>query len=494
MTVADPTPRIGLRRPTTAQAPQRSLRTTGARVGWRWLALGLAGSLTISIAAPPLTGGGWWYGTYPPVPRVICYLGMAAMSAAWLGLGARIARSPAVRPRDLFITAAVWATPLLLAPPLFSRDIYSYLAQGAILHLGHDPYRQSPLVLASLGRRDLLDAVSPFWRGSTAPYGPAFIALMSAVVWVSGSHLVLAVILGRLLEAVGIALLAAFVPRLANRLGGDPRKATWIAVLSPLVLLELLSPGHNDALMVGLMVAGVCIALEGRPGWGIAICALGSTIKFPAAVAAAFIAVAWAWEAPSAAAKVKVLAWSAFLGAVVIAVVSLATGLGLQWVSTSIFSTPARVHLAITPTTALGWTLAPLFGVKHFALGHWLSTATTAATALLGAWLLWKVRFVTVACYLGLLLIVAAFAGPAAWPWYFLWGLALLCADPVRQRSWAIAALSVIAVFMVNPDGNLALTISTSPYVLVFYFVAAVLVLLWARGRLPAARPLAART
>ena len=48
-------------------------------------------------------------------------------------------------------TTGFWLAPLLLRVPVFSRDTYSYLAQGALLRDGFDPYlvgpdRQSELV------------------------------------------------------------------------------------------------------------------------------------------------------------------------------------------------------------------------------------------------------------------------------------------------------------------------------------------------------------
>ena len=46
--------------------------------------------------------------------------------------------------------------------------------------------------------------------------------------------------------------------------------------------------------MIGLLAAGIALALDGRPLAGIAVCALAATIKVPALAGAVFIAVAWA--------------------------------------------------------------------------------------------------------------------------------------------------------------------------------------------------------
>ena len=48
-----------------------------------------------------------------------------------------------------------------------------------------------------------------------------------------------------------------FLPRLARHLGTDPGVALWLGALSPLALFSFVASGHNDALMVGLLVAGV---------------------------------------------------------------------------------------------------------------------------------------------------------------------------------------------------------------------------------------------
>ena len=82
------------------------------------------------------------------------------------------------------------------------------------------------------------------------------------------------------------------------------------------------------------------------------------------------------------------------MAAGVLGVVSLITGLGLDWVSGSL-STPAKVRLAITPSTALGYTVAHAFGVagSSKAIESAFGVVTLALTAGLGAWLLYRVRF-----------------------------------------------------------------------------------------------------
>ncbi len=454
--------------------------TVPRRSTWWWASLGLAGSLLTAYAAPravPDPAVRWWY--VPSVPSghalslTLVYVGMAALAAAWLGLGRALPGRAA-----LLGIAAAWVLPLLLAPPLFSRDIYSYLAQGTILHLGHNPYRSAPQLLATLGHHRVLDAVSPFWRGTTAPYGPLFLGLVSVIVGLVGSNLVAGVILVRLIECSGLVLLAVFVPRLAHQLGTDLRRGLWLALLSPLVLLELMAAGHNDVMMAGLLVAGVACALTGRPVLGVVICALAATIKVPALAGVLFIAVAWARAAPDRAARLRLVAQCALAAVAVLALITAVTGSGVDWLSTSLFSTPAKVRLAVTPATALGYTVASLLrdlGVAttgrglEAALGIIASVLTAAA----GLVLLYRVRVRTLVPLLGTFLLIAAAGGPAAWPWYFIWGLALVAAVRAVQRSPVLPVAVALSVFVVKPNGILALPRSTAPVVLVVYIALA---------------------
>ena len=64
-------------------------------------------------------------------------------------------------------------------------------------------------------------------------------------------------------------------------------------------------------------------------------------------------------------------------------------------------------------------------------------------------------------------LVAAALGGPAAWPWYLIWGIVLLAAWPAAQRSVALAAAVTLPVFLVKPDGILLLARSASPAVVV---------------------------
>jgi len=479
----------------------RSARLTG----WGWAGLGLAGSSALTLAGPDLIGGkpiSWWFNLHLPAGRTaLFYAGMAALCVAWLGVGRRRRK-----PSELVLIGAIWCIPLLAGPPLFSHDVYSYLAQGEVLHLGLNPYHHGPEILARFGQNRLLAGVSPIWRTTTSPYGPLFLALASLTVGVVGSNLIAGVLVMRLIELAGLVLLAVFTPRLARSLGTDPGRAIWMAVISPLVLLELIAAGHNDALMVGLLVAGVTLAIERRPLLGIALCSIAAMVKLPAFAAVVFIAVAWArdeWAPPTrpptrppargagqarGGTAARALALSVAVAVAVLAAVSVATGLGLSWVSGGVLSTPGKVHLAITPVTAAGWSLASLLhdlglSASYRGIESGLGAVTLGLTAVLALALLRQVRYGTMALALGVLLLVSVFAGPATWPWYLTWGLALVACCPVTERARAVPVLLVLSVFLVKPNGILALPLQRAPFVLAAYLIAVALIWRSRRGR-----------
>jgi alpha-1,6-mannosyltransferase len=446
-----------------------------------WVLLGFAGSALVAVAGGRLGGGSvhWWLD--PRIPpggatnRVVLYAGMAAVAVAWLGLG-RALSSRSATPGQVAVVAALWCLPLALCPPLFSRDMYSYLAQGTIVHLGRDPYHVTPSILGRLGQGHVLSAVDPFWRGTTAPYGPLFLAAVSVIVAIVGSNLVVGAMLVRLLAVVGLALVAAFLPRLARALGADPVRAAWLALLSPLVLFQLVAAGHNDLLMVGVMVAGVAFAVEGRPLVGVGLCALAATIKVPAGAAVIFILVTWARAEPTRSTRLRLIARGVIVAAAVIAAVGIVSGLGLGWISTAVFSTPSKVKLAVTPTTALGWTMSSVLHIGSYGgIESVLHPVAFGVAVLIALRLLQRSRRETMPRDLGLALIVFALAGPAAWPWYLAWGLVLLAACGDTQRSRTLAALLLVGAFLVKPGGIFVLPRGTSPIVLGFYLLAGVL-------------------
>lgn len=442
---------------------------------WRFVVAGFCGTLLVGASSPALVSSEpkWWFsspfGSAKTTNTVILYAGVIVTIAAWLALGRHLSQRSSVRTRSFIAIVVVWSVPLVVAPPLFSGDVYSYLAQGTLMHLGLNPYHVTPADLNHLHHAVLANAVSPFWRNSTSPYGPLFIGAMSLVATLTSS-VDLGVIIARLIELLGVVAFALAVARIARNTSANPARALWLCCLSPLALFGLIAPGHNDALMVGIMALGVACALERRPLIGIGLCMVAAAIKAPAAIAGAVILICWLRENESRSARWRNGGLAVLVSLCVLAAASFATGLGLAWLSPSVLATPGRVHLAITPVSELAWFVHAADSAIsiHTAQGV-IGKGALSIAAAIALWLIWRVRSSSLVRRCGLILITFAALGPAAWPWYFTWGIALIASDPQYQRSALLIVGIVTGALVIKPDGILALPYSAAPYVALAY-------------------------
>ncbi|WP_433386767.1 polyprenol phosphomannose-dependent alpha 1,6 mannosyltransferase MptB [Micromonospora sp. KLBMP9576] len=421
----------------------------------RWL--GLAGSTLLAVAA--FLGGAFpggdlrpnpvsiWQGPHGPLIIGAWAVGTALMSYAWWALRDRVPST-----RWALVTVGLWLLPLLITPPLGSRDVYAYACQGASYAAGLNPYEQGVSALPC----PWLDTISYIWRDTAAPYGPLFVLLAGAVVEATGS-LVGSIVLFRLLAVAGVGLAAATLPVLARRCGVPGGRAVWLALGSPLVGVHLVSGAHNDALMVGLLVAGLAVVVSrpGRPGpllAGGVLLGLATAIKVTALVVVPFAALAAIVGAYSIRALVRDGGW--VVGGAVAAVVgaTLVTGLGFGWVTG--LEQGGLVIAWTSPPTAVGQTVAYLaapFGWHGDPLPVTRGIGM-AALALVLLWLWWRARHREPIWHAGVALAATVALAPLFHPWYWTWPLAVLAAS-ARRTGW-FAVVTIVSAFLVLADGT----------------------------------------
>ena len=154
--------------------------------------------------------------------------------------------------------AAIVAVNVLfvLAPPLFSSDIFNYLNYGRMgaVH-GLNPY----VVLPALEPHSDPTFALSNWHGLLSPYGELFTLLTYALVplGVQASFWIIKVII-----ALASLAMLALVWRCAELLGRPPLPATLFVGLNPLVLVWGLGADHNDALMMLFVVVSIYLALR----------------------------------------------------------------------------------------------------------------------------------------------------------------------------------------------------------------------------------------
>jgi hypothetical protein len=395
------------------------------------------------------------------VPGVlVVFVGVSMMLLAWLRLGRllRATAAPGGGPdvRTLMTTMAWWAAPLTVALPVFSRDVYSYLAQGTMTVYGIDAYQYGPAILGG----PLSVNVPSIWQTTPAPYGPTFLSLASDITSVTGESMWLGIFGMRLLALGGLALLAWSVPRVAMACGVDARQAVWLGLLNPLVLLHLVGDAHNDSLMLGLMMAGLAFALERRPAAGATLVALGALVKAPAGLALVFVVPIWAGQlspqrrGPSRWALAG-LGTFGVAAATIVATTAFA-GTGYGWIGA--LDTPTLAHTWTSITTDVGYWA----GRASSALGlaseaqvlAWVRLIGLAAAGLICLMLLRRYHTSAPVVGLGLGLAAVLALAPVVHPWYLLWAILPLAAAATtpRIRRWVMIA-SVAMIMTVLPGG-----------------------------------------
>ncbi|MFI5842103.1 polyprenol phosphomannose-dependent alpha 1,6 mannosyltransferase MptB [Catenuloplanes sp. NPDC051500] len=423
------------------------------------------------LSSAMLAGGAWWAGALPSGHRsgppgpylaglIVCLIGLAGLIVCWL----RLAR--ALPPlRSLLVTGALWQLPFLFAPPLGSRDVYSYACQGWVYTHGLDPYLTSPRAAGC----PWLPGVADLWQDATTPYGP-FALLISGIAGLSGSWLVALAVL-RACALVGVTLAGVGVWQLASSVGavgGDARLAVWLGLPAPLIAVHAVSGAHHDALLAGLVVVALGWALRGSSGFlvaaGVAL-GLAAAIKITALAVIPFVLILALREPRRPAAAQRgprgpLLVTGGLAGS--FGLVTLVSGLGFGWLGALTSSTGPKQWTSVP--TGVGMALGYL--LRAAGLGAHEEAALTvsrlggvvalAALGLVCLWGAWRRRDDPRAVVLraGVLLLAVVLLGPVAYPWYFLTPFPVLAAAMTsdRQLRW-LSYGGAAASLLVLPDG-----------------------------------------
>jgi hypothetical protein len=149
---------------------------------------------------------------------VLVYGGLLLLMRVWLRLAEVMKLHPGAKLKSLWWMLLLWATPMIVAPPLFSRDVFSYAAQGEMTF-----HHISPYLLRALHPRlgSLRQSRRPAVGQHPAPYGPFFLFLDGKIDWISGHNELWTVVGLRLLETFAVAMIGYGVVMLAR--GSAPR-------------------------------------------------------------------------------------------------------------------------------------------------------------------------------------------------------------------------------------------------------------------------------
>ena len=296
--------------------------------------------------------------------------------------------------------------------------------------------------------------------------------------------------LHRLVVLFGVGLIVWAVPRLARRCGVAEVSALWLGAANPLLIMHLVAGIHNEALMLGLMLAGTEFALRGiyadtsllpkpfawpqsRDEWarwrpmtmlilGVVLITLSSQVKLPGLLAVGFVAMALACRWGGTVKAFFIAGGSlAAVSVAVMAVIGWASGLGFGWLFTLGTANVVRSWMSLPTLLALGT------GQVGILLG--LGDHTTAVLgltrgigvfiiAILVTWLLLAVlrgRLHPVGG-LGVALGMTVLLFPVVQPWYVLWAVIPLAAWATRRsfRTTAIVVTLMVGIFGPTANGD----------------------------------------
>ncbi|WBB61874.1 polyprenol phosphomannose-dependent alpha 1,6 mannosyltransferase MptB [Streptomyces sp. WMMC500] len=403
-----------------------------------------AGALPVRDALPASSGRA-------ALGLAAAYFGLVLLVAAWLRLGRAVRGPEPPPPRDLLRILALWVAPLLFTPPLFSRDVYSYLAQGAMVDEQIDVYTHGP---AELGG-PLAAEVPGIWQHTPTPYGPVFLGLAAGIADLARVGMTAGVLGMRLVALSGVALMVVSLRLLARRPQTPQSAALWLGALNPLVLLHLVAGAHNDAVMLGLLGLGLAAAQHRWPLVGAVLVTLAALVKAPAALGLLAVAALRAERLDGRAPWARAAAAVGGAALVTTAAATAVTGTGYGWIAS--LRTPVSPG-NWAPTSLLGRLTSAVLdsGGSHLAplavpAWHLFGLATTAVVVLV-VWL--RRPRLTPVHALGLSLAAVAALGPAIRPWYVLWGVFLVAATAPRGPvGRAVAAACAVLALVVLPSG-----------------------------------------
>jgi hypothetical protein len=321
--------------------------------------------------------------------------------------------------RRIWIAVIAAHVGALLAPPLFSGDVFGYIgfARLGVLH-GISPYNHGANAASG-------DAIVPYlgWHDVTTPYGPLFTLLTYALVPLGIAGALWALKVLAVLTSLATVVLVWLI---AKRLGRSPGVAVAIYGLNPLVLIFAVSGAHNETLFGMFVAAGALWVLSGREQLA-GISLVGATaLKASAGLILPFALIGTAQRRRLALSMLAALAVVIVLAGAVFGtrVLAAAGALATEQRQVAVHSIPSEISRLL----GLG-RLAP--GVRiTFLVAFAVALLAALRSTLRGSWWL--------DCYAWATLALLACSG---WllPWYGLW--ALLPASLSSSRRLRIATL-----------------------------------------------------
>jgi alpha-1,6-mannosyltransferase len=244
----------------------------------------------------------------------------------------------------------------------------------------------------------------------------------------------------KLAAALGLVVAAASARVIAAAYAPDRASLSALAIgLNPLFVLEGPGNGHNDLVMVGLMLAGLALSCKKRPLAGFLLLGCSAAIKFVSAAIAPWLLLdVLRFRRPRRALATSLLAGALVVGPTVAAFAPFWAGSRtLEGAGFAYRMSESAVRSDASPATSIPSRIAglwPLF-VVYLGLSGWLWLRPSPGRYL-GVWAIFSASVP----FLGM---------PTVFPWYLTWSCSasLTRWDPLHVRI-SVACLAVAAVLV----------------------------------------------
>jgi hypothetical protein len=189
-----------------------------------------------------------------------------------------------VTPRTMWIAVIAFNVIVLLGPPLFSSDVFSYQIYARLFTDYHaNPYTHGP---SSMYYDPLYQFIGAKWINTPSVYGPLFTLASGALAGASITTSEFVFKLVAMLASVGTLVL---IWRCAGLRKVNQTRAIALFGLNPLVTLYGVGGGHNDLLMLLFTTAAIYFLLARRDGASGASLVVGAGIKLTGGLLLPFV-------------------------------------------------------------------------------------------------------------------------------------------------------------------------------------------------------------
>lgn len=234
---------------------------------------------------------------------------VALFAVAYLAYGGALWFGRRVSPKPLIAITVAWAlihqVTLAIMPTLFTTDLFSYATYGRLAAIyGLNPFIHYPALVPD---DRLASWIHPIWHYASSVYGPLWIDLSVAVaratrelspadqtlvyrLIANAAHTANAVLIAVMLRPAGLRAMAA---------------GLLLYVWNPLIVFEFAGNGHNDALMMTMLLGAVLAYRVAHPLAAIGLVTLAVLLKPAAVLALPLFTWLWLRQQPSWRARVR---------------------------------------------------------------------------------------------------------------------------------------------------------------------------------------------